>query len=217
MDWPIKLKMRWLLLLHALAAAALVLPGSARAQGALVITMPASQSRASAEATQPAVITVERASDIAGAPVRFSRTIFSGVPLAAPVALPMAASGLPVAGHLTSRFGPRFHPIFGMRLQHHGVDVAAATGTPIIATADGTVSRAGWSGGYGLLVALDHGRGMETRFGHMSRILVQPGARVQRGTILGYVGSTGNSTGPHVHYEVRVNGVAVDPQRAAAP
>lgn len=114
---------------------------------------------------------------------------------------------------MTSGFGIRIHPILGVARGHNGVDLAVAYGTPIAATADGVISFANWAGGYGLLVAVDHGGGVETRYGHMSRLTVAPGQRVRVGDVLGFVGSTGLSTGPHVHYEVRVNGQAVSPYR----
>lgn len=119
---------------------------------------------------------------------------------------------LPVSARLmTSGFGSRYHPILGVQRSHLGVDLAVPSGTPIAATADGVVSFAAWDGGYGLLVAIDHGGGIETRYAHMSRIAVSSGQRVHTGDVLGYVGTTGLSTGPHVHYEVRVNGQAVSP------
>lgn len=114
---------------------------------------------------------------------------------------------------MTSGFGIRIHPILGVARGHNGVDLAVPYGTPIAATADGTVTFANWDGGYGLLVAVDHGGGIETRYGHMSRLAVTSGQRVHVGDVLGYVGSTGLSTGPHVHYEVRANGQAVSPYR----
>ena len=95
---------------------------------------------------------------------------------------------------------------------HPGIDLAGAYGTPIYATADGTVLRAGWnSGGYGNLVEIDHGRGITTRYGHMSAILVQAGDHVTRGQQIGRMGSTGRSTGNHLHYEVRIDGRAGEP------
>ncbi len=120
-------------------------------------------------------------------------------------------SGSPVAGIITSRFGPRFHPLSGQWRSHQGVDVAAGEGTPVIATANGLVSNAGWAGGYGLLVSLDHPSGWQTRYGHMSRLNVRPGQAVMAGDVIGFVGSTGRSTGPHLHYEIRRNGHAIDP------
>ena len=112
----------------------------------------------------------------------------------------------------TSGYGIRSDPFRGGAARHQGIDLAAPVGTPIYATADGTVSEAGYnSGGYGNLVKLDHGRGIETRYGHLSAILVQPGQRVTRGQQIGRMGSTGRSTGSHLHYEVRIDGRAVNP------
>ncbi|WP_237751652.1 M23 family metallopeptidase [Sphingobium sp. DC-2] len=116
---------------------------------------------------------------------------------------------------ITSAFGMRAHPLRGGIRLHQGVDLAAPMGTPVRAAADGIVSQAGWSGGYGLLVAIDHGARMATRYGHMSQLTVEPGQRVLRNSIIGYVGSTGRSTGPHLHYEVRRGGRAVDPLKIA--
>jgi murein DD-endopeptidase MepM/ murein hydrolase activator NlpD len=112
---------------------------------------------------------------------------------------------------LTSGFGMREHPLLGVSRPHLGVDLAAPTGTPVFATADGVVGRAGASGGYGLSIALEHAAGMETRYGHLSRLNVTAGQRVRKGDVIGFVGSTGLSTGPHLHYETRVNGRAVNP------
>jgi murein DD-endopeptidase MepM/ murein hydrolase activator NlpD len=125
-----------------------------------------------------------------------------------------APTGLPLGGaRLTSGFGYRFHPLSGRYQPHAGVDLAAPTGTPVLATADGVVDVAGWNGGYGLLVALNHGGEVETRYGHLSGVAVAPGENVKKGQVIGYVGSTGRSTGPHLHYEVREGQVAVDPLR----
>ena len=119
---------------------------------------------------------------------------------------------VPVEGvKLTSDFGMRWHPVLGGRRAHKGVDLAAPAGTPIRASADGTVERADWFSGYGLFVALEHGGSIETRYGHMSRLNVAAGQRVRKGDVIGYVGSTGRSTGPHLHYEVRIAGEAVNP------
>ncbi|MDE8653776.1 M23 family metallopeptidase [Novosphingobium album (ex Liu et al. 2023)] len=112
---------------------------------------------------------------------------------------------------LTSSFGMRVHPVIGGVRAHKGVDLAAPVGTPIYATADGMVSKASWFGGYGLFVSLEHGGELETRYGHMSRLNVAEGQRVHKGEIIGFVGTTGRSTGPHLHYEVRVHGEAVNP------
>ncbi|MDR7556217.1 MAG: peptidoglycan DD-metalloendopeptidase family protein [Armatimonadota bacterium] len=119
----------------------------------------------------------------------------------------------PLRGMVTSRFGFRRHPIFRARLFHQGVDIAAPHGTPVRAAGDGAVLFAGWYGGYGKLVVLDHGDGLSTLYGHLSAILVAPGAQVVRGQVIGRVGSTGYSTGPHLHFEIRRNGQPIDPQR----
>lgn len=119
----------------------------------------------------------------------------------------------PARGALTSGFGLRRHPVFGIVRPHHGVDIAAAWGTPVLAAAAGTVVYAGWFGGYGKLVVVDHGGGLATLYGHLSSIRVSVGQTVGPGEVLGNVGSTGYSTGPHLHFEVRVNGRPVDPLR----
>ncbi len=112
----------------------------------------------------------------------------------------------------TSGYGTRTDPFRGGAARHQGIDLAAPVGTPIYATAEGTVSEAGYNrGGYGNLIKLDHGRGIETRYGHLSRIMVSPGQRVVRGQLIGRMGSTGRSTGSHLHYEVRIDGRAVNP------
>ncbi len=112
----------------------------------------------------------------------------------------------------TSGFGVRSDPFRGGAAMHPGIDLSGPHGTPIYATAEGTVLRAGWnSGGYGNLVEVDHGRGITTRFGHLSAILVRPGDRITRGQLIGRMGSTGRSTGNHLHYEVRIDGRAVNP------
>ena len=121
-------------------------------------------------------------------------------------------SRLPLDGlALTSGFGMRTHPVLGGRRQHKGIDLAAPTGTPIYATADGIVGMAQWYSSYGLYVEIAHGAQLQTRYAHMSRLAVAPGDRVRKGDVIGYVGSTGRSTGPHLHYEVRVANVAVNP------
>ncbi|MDG2535969.1 M23 family metallopeptidase [Sphingomonas sp. HITSZ_GF] len=111
----------------------------------------------------------------------------------------------------TSHYGVRSDPFRGTAAMHAGVDIPGALGTPIYATADGVVSHAGRQGGYGNLVQINHGRGIETRYGHLSKILVDDNTRVKRGQLIGLMGSTGRSTGSHLHYEVRVDGKAVNP------
>ena len=125
-----------------------------------------------------------------------------------PAIQPIAAKDLK---HIASGYGMRLHPILKIGKMHWGTDFAAATGTPIYATGDATVKQAGNSGGYGNVVVLDHGYGYETVYGHMSKIKAKQGQKVKRGDIIGFVGSTGLSTGPHLHYEVHKNGERVDP------
>ncbi|MEE4153310.1 MAG: M23 family metallopeptidase [Erythrobacter sp.] len=115
------------------------------------------------------------------------------------------------AGYVSSDFGWRRHPVLGGRRRHHGIDIAAPEGTPVYATADGMVERANYSGSYGNVIYLDHGSDLQTRYAHLSGLNVRDGQRVKKGDLIGFVGSTGRSTGPHLHYEVRVDGVAVDP------
>lgn len=117
----------------------------------------------------------------------------------------------PVRGWFTSKFGYRISPFTSKPVMHNGLDVAASPGSPIYAPADGIVSFAGYDPGYGKLVSIDHGYGVVTRFGHNSQIYVELGQKVKRRDIIAAVGSTGRSTGPHLHYEVRVNDVPVDP------
>lgn len=111
----------------------------------------------------------------------------------------------------TSGFGVRSDPFRGGAAMHAGVDLAGPVGTPIYATADGVVARGEWANGYGNLVELDHGRGIATRYGHLSKIIVHAGDRVKRGDLIALMGSTGRSTGSHLHYEVRLDGRAVNP------
>ncbi len=117
----------------------------------------------------------------------------------------------PVSGAISSPFGWRMHPIFHVRRMHTGVDMRAGMGTPIHAADNGTVVQAGWRGGYGKTVVISHGNGLSTLYAHQSQILVSVGQTVHKGEVIGEVGSTGFSTGPHLHFEVRVNGSPVDP------
>ena len=118
---------------------------------------------------------------------------------------------MPVAGSITSYFGYRYHPILHFTRFHAGVDFGASWGSPIVAAADGQVAAAGWAGGYGRQVRIWHGGGGMTTYRHMSEIVAQPGSYVHAGQLIGYVGSSGLSTGPHVHFEVRQNGTPVNP------
>lgn len=113
---------------------------------------------------------------------------------------------------LTSSYGVRNHPVLGARRMHSGLDLASPTGTAVYATADGYVGRAGYVGAYGNLVELEHGTSIQTRYAHLSSLLVKPGQRVTKGQLIGRVGSTGRSTGPHLHYEVRMDGAALNPE-----
>jgi murein DD-endopeptidase MepM/ murein hydrolase activator NlpD len=117
----------------------------------------------------------------------------------------------PAHGWLSSSVGRRTDPITGGADFHHGLDISADAGSPIYATADGTVTHAAREGAYGHLVTIDHGYGLETRYGHLSKYDVKSGVKVKRGQVIGRVGSTGRATGPHLHYEVRVNGRLLNP------
>jgi murein DD-endopeptidase MepM/ murein hydrolase activator NlpD len=121
----------------------------------------------------------------------------------------------PVVGEVefTSGFGVRTDPFLGRPAMHTGLDFRASTGDPVRATANGKVVSSGWAGGYGRMVEIDHGNGLSTRYGHLSEIHVKIGDRIKIGQVIGAVGSTGRSTGPHLHYETRIEGEAVDPQK----
>ena len=118
---------------------------------------------------------------------------------------------MPVDGHITSYFGYRYHPILHFTRFHAGLDIGAGWGSPIVAAGDGRVVAAGWAGGYGREVQIAHGGGLVSLYGHMSEIVAAPGSFVRQGQVIGYVGSSGLSTGPHVHFEVRLGGQPVNP------
>lgn len=122
----------------------------------------------------------------------------------------------PVRGWVSSGFGDRSNPVTGKGGFHSGVDIANDHGTPVRATADGEVGFAGWEGGYGKLVVLHHGNGFSTYYGHLSEIKAGVGQKVSRGQVIGNMGATGNTTGPHLHYEIRLYGAAVDPMKYMA-
>jgi murein DD-endopeptidase MepM/ murein hydrolase activator NlpD len=119
----------------------------------------------------------------------------------------------PATGWLSSTFGDRPDPFNGEQNFHPGIDISADRGTPVHAPADGSVESASYSGNYGNLIVLDHGFGIQTRFGHLSRFATRAGQTVKRGDLIGYVGSTGRSTSPHLHYEVTLNGRLINPLR----
>jgi murein DD-endopeptidase MepM/ murein hydrolase activator NlpD len=119
----------------------------------------------------------------------------------------------PARGWVTSDFGQRLDPYTAERVMHDGLDIAAPAGRDVLAPADGTVVFAGLEGGYGNVIVMDHGYGIKTRFGHLSQIMVKSGQHVKRGQTIAAIGNTGRSTGPHLHYEVRVNGVPENPRK----
>ncbi len=127
---------------------------------------------------------------------------------------PVSGSGAfiwPVNGVITSPYGYRTHPIFGSTIYHSGMDIGVDYGTPVHAADSGVVVEAGWISGYGYAVIIDHGNGLSTLYGHNESLNVSEGQSVSQGQVIAYAGSTGNSTGPHVHFEVRSNGDPVDP------
>jgi murein DD-endopeptidase MepM/ murein hydrolase activator NlpD len=117
----------------------------------------------------------------------------------------------------SSGYGYRSAPTRGASRNHKGIDIPGPVGTPIYATADGTIGRAQWVGGYGKYVEINHGNAVQTRYGHLSAMNVVPGQRIRKGDILGYMGSTGRSTGSHLHYEVRIAGEAINPVAFLSP
>ena len=119
----------------------------------------------------------------------------------------------PARGWVTSDFGQRLDPYTADRVMHAGIDIAAPHGKEVLSPSDGTVVFAGLEGGYGNVIVIDHGYGIKTRYGHLAKILVKPGEKVKRGGLIAAVGNTGRSTGPHLHYEVRVNGIPQNPRK----
>ncbi len=179
----------------------------------------ANSSAAAADVTAPIRAQQNDNQSALGTPDADFRSLFNnwqaldnGGPVATSDAKVSIPSRMPVEGiRLTSGYGMRNHPVLGGRRRHSGVDLAGPVGTPIYATADGVISKADWFGGYGLYIQIEHGGEMQTRYGHMSRLNVAPFQRVRKGEIIGYMGSTGRSTGSHLHYEVRIAGEAVNP------
>jgi murein DD-endopeptidase MepM/ murein hydrolase activator NlpD len=119
----------------------------------------------------------------------------------------------PVKGWVTSGFGPRLSPFSGQPAMHRGVDISVPENTPVVAPANGVITLAGWDGGLGNAIKIDHGYGYQTVYGHLNKVLVRHGQRVKRGDLIGLVGSTGLSTGPHLHYQVSVNLAPTNPLR----
>lgn len=179
----------------------------AQAAEAAVIDIDApEQEFANAEAANAAAV---RADYEARSIFRAWRHLDTGMAATSAVAVP---SRKPIdAMQLSSGYGMRVHPVTGRLARHNGIDIPAPHGTPIYATADGIIGRAQRLGGYGLYVEVEHGNNIQTRYGHMSSFIVAAGQRVKKGEILGYVGSTGRSTGNHLHYEVRIAGTPVNP------
>jgi murein DD-endopeptidase MepM/ murein hydrolase activator NlpD len=183
----------------------------------------AASSAASADISAP--VRDAKASGVTGSDEQFKQLFSSwqsldnGGPVRSTISTPIAPtmgvsipSRAPLAASTTSSsYGMREHPVLGVMKAHKGIDLSAPVGTAVYATADGTVERADWFSSYGLYVAIEHGSDLETRYAHMSRLAVAAGQHVRKGEIIGYVGSTGRSTGPHLHYEVRVGGQAVNP------
>ena len=215
-----------------LAEAAPLTRAALPAEGALAIARFDTADAARAEAgdgaamdldepiTSASAVTFGRGLDLQGTPIRLvgrQPSPRGGSTLARN----LSASGSPVIGipagspvrfrSISSGFGTRWHPVFGGSRFHAGIDMIAPSGTPVVATAAGSVATAGSCGGYGLCVAIDHGGGVVTIYGHLSRIDVAPGTNIARGQGLGLVGSTGVSTGPHLHYEIRRSGQPLNP------
>jgi len=167
----------------------------------------------------PATRSVSLAEQRASAAQDFSREVENGVSSLAMYLqnqqslLASVPSRAPARGYVSSIFGMRIDPFTGLPVLHAGLDYSANIGSRVSSTADGVVIFAGIDGSYGKCVKIDHGNGIVTLFGHMSKFDLKVGDKVKRGQLVGAVGNTGRSTGPHLHYEVRVNGVPVDPQR----
>jgi murein DD-endopeptidase MepM/ murein hydrolase activator NlpD len=175
----------------------------------VIIAAAIGQVRIDRAATEGRKVYADR-SNVAGSAL--SVLFSSKSPPAMPRILDMGRLRAPlVSSVMTSQFGARRAQGGGGTRRHAGVDLAAPIGSPVSAASGGHVSTAGWSGNYGLLVVVDHEGGLQTRYAHLSRISVMPGQRVLEGQLLGLVGSTGRSTGPHLHYELRQNGRAVNP------
>ncbi len=184
--------------IHSVLSELGVKPKRALAEGGPFI--PAKPPRADGSAFERQLYRV----NIARAEINHYRHTLVSVPVRRP---------LPGKLEVSSGFGVRRDPFLGRPAMHTGLDLRGEMGEPVHATAGGKVAIAGWDGGYGNMVEIDHGDGLSTRFGHLSKILVKVGQKIHVGQIVGLLGSTGRSTGPHLHYETRINGEAVDPQK----
>ena len=191
------------------------------ALAALVLTTNPAQANEVAAATTQIAGTVSAQNGAATGDREFSELFASwksvdttGVVETAPqIAAVSVPAGMPLdSAMLTSDYGMRTHPVLGGRRNHKGVDLAQPTGTPVYATADGIVSMAERYSSYGNYIQIEHGGELQTRYAHLSGYAVSAGEQVHKGQLIGFVGSTGRSTGPHLHYEVRVAGEAVDPR-----
>ena len=177
--------------------------------------------------TQVIIIGPKQRTTALAAPIPRRRPDLAEAPVATPVngARPTNVKQLqqailaapPDKVRISSGYGRRLHPVLGYNRQHRAIDFAAPAGTPIKAPADGRVVRAGRNGAYGNYIRIDHGGGYQTAYGHLQRIAASEGTRVRAGQVIGYVGSTGRSTGPHLHYELWVNGQPVNPEGVALP
>jgi murein DD-endopeptidase MepM/ murein hydrolase activator NlpD len=199
--------LRRLMIAFAAVSLGTSLPAAANSAGAgdIPVDMPEQEFSSVEEANAAAI----RADYEARSIHRLWRQLDTGMAATTAIAIP---SRRPIdAIRLSSGYGMRVHPVTGRLARHNGIDIPAPHGTPIYATADGIVGRAQRLGGYGLYVEVEHGNGIQTRYGHMSSFIVSSGQRVKKGDILGYVGSTGRSTGNHLHYEVRIAGTPVNP------
>jgi len=161
----------------------------------------------------PARVSAPRAATSARAPVPSRGSAAVPAPLPSRGAVSHLALLWPSGGVVTSRFGWRVHPIFGGREFHTGMDIATRYGSPVIAARAGVVRFVGWKSGYGRIVVLAHDGGIETAYSHLSAALVTPGQQVARGQTIGRIGNSGWSTGPHLFFEIRRNGVPLDPAR----
>lgn len=183
-------------------------------QGCGVRAQPVDADVPQTDGSAPARVTFGDALDLEGSMVDYAALVEANRSMATGDLSRLDLSRMPVAGsQISSNFGMRLHPLLGVVRMHSGVDLAVASGSPVRATSAGVVGEAGPRGGYGLTVDILGQPGLVTRYAHLSRLNVTTGERVSKGHLLGWSGSTGLSTGPHLHYEVRLNGRPVNPIR----